>query len=278
MYYIELILTTNCNQDCYYCNIFNEHKIVEVDLNYLDYVLINLPDNCGVEITGGEIGLISNIDEVILKILQSNKIKHTTVLSNGLIKFKSDLWKECDEYWEHLIFDIDEKEIKKFYDLNLDENHKYIIVTTETTTKSILNNWDHFNNLGLFKKNFFYKLMNGKTHTIKNYTKELFELYGKLKDKYCLDMLMHFSTNGKFMKKEKQLCMINTPNPFIDFETKQLGHCAIFHPDSQTVPFSSKNVKDLTDRVLFDNFKCCSKCYCFDNGKDRETTNRSYQK
>ena len=276
MYFIELILTKKCNQDCYYCNIFEPESEVEIDIDFLKYVLGCLPDNTAVEITGGEIGLISNIEKAIVTIFDNKNIKKGIILSNGLLRCKTDAWKLA-EYWEHLIFDIDDLHIKKFYDLDLEEDHKYIIVTTEKTTKSVLKNWNHFEEIGLFRPNFFYKLMNGKTHTIQNYSEELIELYGRLNDKYCLDMLLHFRTKGVFLRDEKNLCSLDTPNPFIDFESKQVGHCAIFCQTCQKKEFSELNVKKLVERELFDKLDCCASCYAFDYGKS-ENTNRSYSR
>ena len=62
MYFIELLATRQCNQDCYYCTTKEEMSgYIEVDLDYLKWVLDQCPDNLGVEMTGGEIGLLTNI-------------------------------------------------------------------------------------------------------------------------------------------------------------------------------------------------------------------------
>lgn len=280
MYYIELLLTKECNQKCYYCNTHNKDGKKEIDLDFLKYVLNCLPSETGVEIKGGEIGLIENIDEVYKLIKDSYNIKHIIVLSNGLIRKIGIDWLKDIEYWEHLIYDIEGKEIIKFYDdLSLNEDHKYVIVTTKTTTKSLLDNWKYFEDIGLLRENFFYKLMNNNGKKgIESYYNNLVKLYGKISNKYFSSMLTHYKI-PKYLKSQKLKCMALSPNPFVDFETRELGHCSIHVTNSKRISFS---------KVTFDLFRngffkidepYCELCYSFDCGRNRTIhNNRSYEK
>lgn len=70
---INISITNDCNQQCYYCNNYdinyNSNDIINIDLDYLKYSLDlfnkNGINNLYIEISGGEPGLISNINELI---------------------------------------------------------------------------------------------------------------------------------------------------------------------------------------------------------------------
>jgi hypothetical protein len=233
----------------------------------------------GVELTGGEIGLIKNLDQLFTTVYDHPKVGHIMALSNGLIRVLGVDWIDKVEYWEHLIFDIDGKDVKRFYDLDLSQGHRYIIVTTETTTKSLLDNWEYFDNMGLFKRNFFYKIMNAKTHSIENYSGELMYFFHKLNDPYSTKMVEEFVTEGGV--DQKYLCSKNSPNPFVDFDTKELGHCAVFIPLSRRVPFNKVNLIMNMRCSKFDpeeNYYCFSKCGVYDNGYDKGNIIRECKK
>lgn len=270
MHYLQLITSKSCNQNCYYCNVFEPEREVEIDVDFLEYALDCFPVEMGVELTGGEIGLIKNLDQFFTTVYDHPKVGHITALSNGLIRVLDVDWLDKVEYWEHLIFDIDEKHIEKFYDLDLQQKHKYVIVMTERTTKSLLNNWKHFDDMGLFKKNFFYKIMNAKTHSIEDYSGELMHFYHKLNDLYCKKMVEDFVMENGF--DQKHLCSKNSPNPFVDFDTRELGHCAAFIPLSMRVPFNKVNLIMNMRCSKFnpeENYYCFSKCGAYDIGYDK---------
>ena len=271
------MLTKKCNKECYYCTTHSNDP-VEVDMDYLKWVLDQLPSETGVELTGGEIGLIENIDEIYRVVRDHPSIQDIAVLSNGLMRQRGIDWLGEVEYWEHLIHEIKGREIIKFYsNLDLDQPHKYIIIATEGTTRSLLANWDYFWKLGLFRHNFDYKIMNHKSQTdISSYTPELDVLYRKLNNVYFKKMLLHFRMSS-YMELQKELCQEWSPNPFIDFQTKQLGHCAMNVPMSNKVEFTKENLIRLM-RGDFSENDYCQKCYSFDNGDNRSmTNNRSYE-
>jgi hypothetical protein len=283
MYFIQLMLTKNCNQNCYYCTTHaNNPKREEVDIDFLKYVLDCCPNETGVELTGGEIGLIDNLDEVYKTVKDHKNIMHIKALSNGLIRQQGVDWLNEVEYWEHLIHDIKNKEITKFYDLDLDQDHTYVIVTTQYATLSLLNYWDYFEEMGLFKPNFFYKLMNHKSQVdIKLYFDELCDLYSKLNNVYFQRMLIHYYSKKRFShtiyNEKKALCSKYPPNIYVDFQDKILGHCAMNVNLSHKEPFNKENLHNMMEGKYI-GAKYCDLCYSFDNGKNRSIlNNRSYE-
>jgi hypothetical protein len=236
------------------------------------------PSDLAVELTGGEIGLVPNIDTVYETVVDHPHVKHIAALSNGLLRRRNPYWLDGIEYWEHLIQDIEGKNIKLFYDdLDLEQGHRYIIVTTESTTKSLLEHWDWFEERGLFRPNFFYKLMNHKSNLgIYNYKDKLLELYKRLGDKYFQRMLMHYHLSS-YLSDEKKLCQKFPPNIYVDLQNKHLGHCAMNVRWSTKVAFNAGNL----DRMMSGGYSTndyCQLCYSFDNGYNRSKfRNRSYQ-
>jgi len=284
MYYTQLMLTKKCNQKCYYCTTHSSGN-TEVDIDYLKHILDEFPTHIklAVELTGGEIGLIENIDEVYKTVREHPRIVHIKALSNGLLRHIGVDWIKDIEYWEHLIYDIKGKEIIKFYqDLDFQGDHTYVVVTTENTTRSLIVNWKYFDDLGMFKEKFFYKLMNHKSDTtINGYFDDLCNLYRKLDNVYFQRMLIHYYSMYKFdkniYKDKKLLCQKYPPNIYIDLETKQLGHCAMNIRMSNKVHWSKENLVKMMNGELSEN-EYCQKCYSFDNGKNRSAlNNRSYE-
>lgn len=281
MYFIQLMFTKACNQKCYYCTT-NKNENAEVDLDYLKWVLDQLPNETGVELTGGEIGLIENIDEVYRIVKNHKNIVHIKALSNGLLRLRDVDWLKDVEYWEHLIHDIKDKEIIKFYpELDLNQNHTYVIVTTQYATLSLLHHWNYFKEMGLFKPNFFYKLMNHKSnHNINLFFDELCDLYSKLNNVYFQRMLIHYYSMKRFSHNvyndKKVLCGKYPPNIYIDFQDKTLGHCAMNVNMSHKEPFNKENLHRIR-KGKYMGAEYCKECYSFDNGKNRsKSNNRSY--
>jgi hypothetical protein len=82
-----------------------------------------------------------------------------------------------------LIFDIVGKKITKFYDLSLvsiNRRHRFVIVTTEQTLNSVLDNFDYYKDKGLFDKRFWFKIIVPKSYSI-TFLDKLYEFYKRLK-------------------------------------------------------------------------------------------------
>lgn len=279
MYHIQLMTTRKCNRNCYYCTTYADYGD-EVDIDFLKYVLDCLPEESAVDLTGGEIGLLKNLDDVYRTVKNCKKIKKILVLSNGLVRVRGVDWLDEVEYWEHLISDVEGKKIKKFYDLDLKQKHRYVIVTTEITTKSLVENWNFFKKKGLFEPNFFYKLMNHKSEgEINSYFDDLCTLYMRLKDIYFQRMLIHYYGIREFnfspYHERKELCSRYSPNLYVDLQTKEIGHCAMNLELTNKIEFNKENLYIMMNGNFHDT--CCDKCYSFDNGKNRSMlNNRSY--
>ncbi len=278
MYFIELMLTRKCNASCYYCTTQCEDK-TEVDLDYLKWALDQCPENLGVDLTGGEIGLVYNLDEIYHTVKNHPHVKHITVQSNGLVRRRGFDWLDEVEYWEHLVFEIRGKQIIKFYnDLNLGGDHKYIIITTPTTTKSLLDYWKYHKDMGMFRDNFYYKLMNHKSpQGIMTYYEQLADLYTRLERPHERRMLLTKKL-PRFLANEREFCMLVSPNPFIDIQRKELGHCAINVNRSLRYEFNKENLERIINGDV-DTAFYCAECHSFDDGRSRgKYANRSYKR
>jgi organic radical activating enzyme len=267
VYFLQLTLTKNCNQNCYYCDVFQIKDEIEVDLDFLKYVLSCYPKNLMVELTGGETGLVKNLDDVY-RICLDNTVA-IQVMSNGLVRKRGFDWLENVYYNEHLIKEIVDKDIIKFYDLDFEFKNKwkYVIVTTEITTKSLLKNQDHWNTI-LKSPFFWFKLMNPKTHDISRYSKELKDLFSIVNDSNSIDMIEYTEGIRNFDSK-KILCQKYPPQPAIDFETKEIVHCATTLMKCERKPFTKQNVDLNLKSKLFTNFDSCVECYTFDTVPDK---------
>jgi hypothetical protein len=228
-----------------------------------------IPQNTAVEMTGGEIGLIQNIDDIFKELYDNKKVKKIIALSNGLLRVRNVDWLDKVDYMEHLVFDIEGKNISKFYDIEFSPLGRTVVVTTKKTTESILNNVKYFKDLGLFTDKFFIKIMNQKTHDVSLYWNSLFDLFTILNDKYHIKMVNAFINSSDKIKTKRKMCMKNPPHCFIDFDTGELGHCAVMFQRSKRAMCSPENYKLLIRGELFESCEYCNECYNFDNGEDK---------
>lgn len=265
-FFLQLNITRKCNQSCYYCNVFSSTKLNsgEVDEDFLRFVLLKYPKDIMIQICGGEPGIIKNVDNVF-KIVYNNT-SMIEVLSNGLVRKREFDWLNKIKYFEHLIFDIEEDYINKFYDMNFikEDYIKYVVVMTEKTTKSLLKNFDLFKSKDMFNGNFFYKIMNEKTHRIKGYEYDLLDFFRKIKDNESFEMVRRFLFPQKTHINLKTLCAKNAPYSTIDFETRRIHHCSNYLIDSKTYELTDENITKHLESRLFDIEDYCKKCYVFD--------------
>lgn len=283
IYFLEFILTTKCNQQCSYCNVFdiNKNKTnLEVDLDFLKYILKNIPDNTMIEFCGGEPGIIPNLNDVFNITNSNKKVKAIQIMSNGLVRKNNYDWLTNNNVWyyEHLIKDLDGKDILKFYnDLDFIENSKwkYIIVTTKKTINSLLLNFDYYKSIGLFSEFFWYKIMNPKVEGIELFSEKVKEFFNKLKEisdehyiEYTLDRIDSINNESSFNIAERLLCGKNSPQPTIDFETKELVHCGAFLEHSSRVPYNKDNfLKHLKCNMFIEKYDYCKTCYIYAGNK-----------
>jgi hypothetical protein len=107
-----------------------------------------------------------------------------------------------------------------------------------------------------------------KTHDIKPYWYYAYQLFDRLKDRFSMKMIDEYIYGGKH---SKFYCTYNSPNPFVDFDTKEIGHCAVSIPTSQRKEFSQENLQMQMEGRLFPRYnpQYCKDCYVYDNGKDK---------
>lgn len=275
-FFIHTILTPKCNKNCHYC----DRKIVVGDTDTITIDIDNLlskfsyfkDDNLYVELSGGEPGLVSNLEEVIAALQEQKYVDKIYLLSNGLIrKTMPEVIPMVDYYYEHLILDINDKKIDKFYDdLDFDykDNRYCIVVTTTNTLKSIMNNFDYYNDIGLFGDNIIYKMLINKTETsIVN--SELFGDFYKLITGNSTNINRSLGLVDRFFFSEKELnikrsyCGIMAYNLFLDIEKDVLGHCSLYYSRSKCVSINEENINKLKSHKLFKKEKYCDVCYWY---------------
>ncbi len=276
MYFLELILTKKCNQTCSYCNVFPLTKYkkepIVVDIDYIKYALSCFNCDLYVGLCGGEPGVIENLDDVFKTVYDHPQVKRIRVMTNGLIRKRGFDWITNSKviYNEHLIKDIDDKQLIKFYpelDFEPAENRRYVIVTTEKTITSLMNNYEYYKELGLFENQFWYKILVKKVHSIESFTQPLIDFY-KLINQSDLKVNLQYIkyVNGDIdPNRYRTMCAINSPLPGIDLETKELMHCCCDIKRTSRVPFNADNVQSLLDMKLFNKNVYCDECYAFDD-------------
>lgn len=262
-YYLDLFLTRYCNQSCYYCSIFKEAKSTECDVSKVKYILDHCPSNTAIEMLGGEIGLLKNLDDVFNVIMDHKNVKSVIVESNGLVRKRGVDWLDRVIYIEHPIEDIVGREVIKFYPDLPYYHSRNVIVATEITVKSILENWEYFKDTEFLTDKFKLKVMSLKTHTIESYIPEIERLYKLTNDKQI--RMVEAAKNPKMYQAQKTLCKLNAPYPYIDLDENLIGHCAAYHGVTEKVPFTLDNFKLLPTGKLFTNCEYCKECYIFDS-------------
>lgn len=282
VYFLELILTKKCNKSCYYCNVHEMTKYkdfkIELDLDFLKYILNYIPKNTMIEFCGGEPGLISNLDDAFSIVYYHKNVKAVQIMSNGLVRLSDYDWLEKENVWycEHLIDEIDGTNIKKFYNnLNFIEKPRwrYVVVTTHKTTYSLFMNYDYFKKLGFFRDMFWYKIMNPKTHGVGPFVILLEALFKRLEKENYIDSkftLKRINTiKGKDLnaQTEKRLCGFNSPQPTIDFETKELVHCGAYLSDSKRIDYDPTDFLKHLHCQLFKPQWYCETCYIYSDNQ-----------
>ncbi len=256
LFFLEIPLLFNCNQKCYYCNVWSlTYPKKEIDLDYMKWVLDLYPDNLLIGLTGGEIGLLDKQYLIkIITILKKHKhVKKIQLNSNGLVRIKfPEIIPEIDYYNEHLIFDIKDQEIFKFYNIPLvnNSNCTNIIVLTENVINSFFQNFDKLRN-DLELSNTYLKVMNLKSQfsVSKDSIWKLRNLIQETKFLHNIDSI--------FCKTK--LCSLFSHSPTLDLINKQIYHCSINYELTEKADINKENIEKHIKGQLFLNSK---KDYC----------------
>lgn len=286
MFNLEFLITKKCNQTCYYCNnsIYQkEDNLVEIDLDYIDWVLeiynkyhVN---NIRIEISGGEPGIAKNFLELIDLFNSKNYISKIFLLSNGLIRkrfgndIKSVIGKKFDGYQEHTALEIRDKDILYFYPeltfYNSSKDTIHVVVLNEQTITSLLNNFDYYNEKDLYKCNIDFKLITPKVFYPNN---ELInkskEFYDKLKSIKNISSAVNVFVNANYKNFNKKLntkytniCSKISMLQFIDVENKLLGQCSMQVEQCNKAAINEENIKKALKGILFEKNEFCKNCY-----------------
>jgi len=271
LFYLEFILTKNCNQKCPYCDLTNKNITTtsEADIDYIKWLLDTIPtDNLYIEITGGEVGLISNLHDLATTIKLHKNVKFARIMSNGLVRINHPSTIDIvDRYNEHLVEYINGTEFIKFYNMDFDyqDNIKYVIVLDERTVRSILENYEYFEEYGLFNKNKFwlkqYVPRNGKFTP--EHKADLLALYSKInttQSKYCTTQLMVDNNNAR------EVCKKVSFLPGIDIIDRKLLHCSYHNfTDRITYDCTKTTLTKLVNKTLFKDEAgaYCDQCYLY---------------
>jgi hypothetical protein len=281
-YYKLGILTTRiCNQKCYYCNNYYDYTIKpEIDIDYVLYIL-NIFNKCGVdnlyiELSGGEPGLLSNLKELIDKILGLKYIKKLDILTNGYIrKYNTSLITDYNniKYIEHPCLNINDKILNYFYDditfyNNIYNNVNQLIVMDDLTVTSLINNFNYFKNLKLFNNNIFFKLLTPKKQKLdddllvkyKKFFSMIKRTSGLNYHYLCMDEL--FLYRKHFGEETKRLiCSKISSMQYIDLQNKIIGQCSMNVDLCYKADITEENIKKTINGLLFtEEAECCKQC------------------
>lgn len=272
MFFVEFCLTKKCDQRCYYCDVnhkgFTEE--VEIDLDYFKWIVDELgkeTKHLMVELCGGEPGLVSNLPDIVEFLLSHKSVEKTQIMSNGLVRVKHEaLIDLVDWYNEHLVMDIVGTEVKKFHDMEFlyAPHTKNVIVMTERTVNSLIENEDYFRDI-IESPNFWFKTYVERGVWLSTDHVELLkDFYLKHKHVWLAD---HYMERLKF-RDERLSVAVCAKSPFlpvIDMEDERIIHCAYHNfTDRITRNITEKNLSNLVKKSLFkydEQPEYCKKCH-----------------
>lgn len=237
---IDFYLTKSCNKDCHYCTAWTkEMRNLEVDIDHLDRLLSWFDGHeVRIQFLGGEPALVKNLKECIDTVKKYPNLV-PSVLSNSLVRKRYPWILEDPDvyYFEHLVLDVYEDEVKK---------------------------------LGPKKYDFFPQ------NDLNNYNIMImtpgFERWGK---KHGLDKLDHRNTQFKqynsrspsFEPKwqeselKRRICAAFPSVPVIDFEIMKIRHCSkkVIN-GSRTFDLTEDNIQAMLNYELFEFEEYCRQC------------------
>jgi len=275
VFFVEFLATYNCDQNCYYCDIINKgiNTYTEMDMDKFKWtidILGSETKNLMVEICGGETGLISNVEDVIRFLKDHKSVKKTQIMSNGLLRVQHpEIIKEFDYYNEHLVRDIIGRDVQKFHDIEFcsDDNAKTVIVMTENTVRSLLENEEYYRDI-IESESFWFKIFIERSVDIStNHLDMMREFYNKYNVMFC-----DFYMNKLEMKNDsfsKSLCTKYPFLPVIDMENNDIIHCAYYNfTNKVTKDLNENNLRDLVNKKLFITESPDYCCSCYDYYQD----------
>lgn len=246
-----------------------------VDIDYLNYILTLYTDmginNIYIELSGGEPGIVENIDEVVEYLYNKSYIKKIDILSNGLIrKNHSNILNKYNDKViciEHCLLNIEGTKINYFYDditfyNNSYDNVNQVLVLDETTTNSLINNFEYYEVQGLFNlSKLWLKLITPKKNKpndelVNKYT----VLYNKIKNKSIFTDYDNLINYTKDNTKLINICSKMSLMQFIDLENKVIGQCSMDVELSELHSINKTNIENAVKGKLFDKTNCCHNC------------------
>lgn len=238
---VDFYLTKSCNKTCHYCTSWTkEMRNLTVDIGYFDELMSWFDGHeAAIQLLGGEPALVKNLEDVINTIKKYPNLR-PTILSNSLIR-KRYPWVLEDPsvwYYEHLILDVYEDEIKKlgpksydFFGPN-DLNNYNVIIRTPNFEKyhrkyDLMPKLDH--------RNTQFKEYNSRSPT--------------------------FESRRQAPEMERRICAAFPSVPVIDFEMMKIRHCSkkVIN-GSRTFDITRDNIQAMMNYELFEFEEYCRTC------------------
>jgi hypothetical protein len=256
MFFLSLITHNKCNSNCYYCDfIKNSTDLIEIDVDYVEYILNSLAVPLYLEISGGETGLISNMPQLLRKVIDNKYVNYFQVMSNGLFRDHYYDLVSCVKfrlYCEHLIQDIVDGAIQ--YNTQLPfvtEKCANILVLTDNVLNSLSPELMKY-----LPQNTVYKMLLNYTVQVKELNKYI-KFYSDRQDKYAVSVLQHACDTNRI------LCSTYSHMPSITLYNKQINQCSFFK-ESESYAVTAENLRSLLRGTLFKYNKMCDACYYYD--------------
>jgi len=277
-YSFNIIFSKKCNQNCYYCDVWSQDILkynTEVDIDLLMYYLNYFPKHSVARINGGEPGLLTNLYDAVVTMLNHPNIEKVAIYSNGLVRYlqKAPLDHPNVVYQEHLIQDIIGKNIHTFYNMAFDNKYKYVVILTENTTNSLIDDFDYFLNYGLMTNNFYFKILVSKVISCDSYIAKIDKLFTLLQEKTNRNISFQRQVIERIKDKKedltlKKICASFPYNVYLDFETMQLGHCTMITSKTKTYPLNKYNIEKNLKGQLFGLDDACKVCKLYETSRD----------
>lgn len=274
--FLEFILSHNCNQNCCYCVYPKQDKshmnIFTINISLLKACLdvfkkFKVP--MFIEFSGGEPGLATNLDDAINLVYSYKNLIKFQLLSNGLVRLKRNIPQRPDFFYnEHLIYDVNDDKIIKFYDIDYIKYQRNVIILTNNILKYLLERPEQVEYFSSFSE---FKVINPKIDSIK-IENQLFDLQHFIK-KYKQfiyqkkpELLFESIKNSVNFDSFRIQCSNDFESSAIDLEQEEIVQCSTMISKSNKKPISDNNLLKLYYKKLFNSSSLesfCKNCYFF---------------